>query len=224
MRTNDFWLQNILWIYDYGRGVSILAWVVLGLSIFGGIWTVAEASGLQGSPVILAGLLLVSAISVGGLAMLSRALRWTILFRAIKDFSQKYLLNDLTSNEVLVGIGPGGAIAVGMVAKAIRELGRTPPSIIAFDMRFEELGAEPAFGELWPSNLQLPANNCWIIQGNVSSGRSLQKLRDKFSLQQSKVFAFVISDHVLNREKIDFFMAVGTRNILPWSTEKAKHT
>lgn len=222
MTSNNFWLQKIIWIYDYQTPVSILAGIGLGLSILGGIWTLLDASGVQGSPILLIGLFLVSVFSVLGLIMFSRPLRWAILFRASKDYVQKYLLDELTPDKILVGLGPGGAIVIGIVAKAIRDLGRTPPSIIAFDMKYKDVGANPSVGDLWPQDYSLPAERCWIIQGNVSSGRSLQTLRDRFTLHQAKVFAFVISDHVLNREKIDHFMAIGTRNILPWDTEKAK--
>ncbi len=224
MKSNNFWLQKIIWIYDYQTPVSILAGIALVLSILGEIWTLLEVSGVRGSPTLLIGLLLVSAISVAGFIMISHPLRWAILFRASKDYIQKYLLDELTPDKILVGIGPGGAIVIGIVAKAIRDLGRTPPSIIAFDLRYKELGDNPSIGDLWPNNYSLPSEKCWIIQGNVSSGRSLQALRDRVALHQAKVFAFVISEHVLYREKIDHFMAIGTRNILPWATEKAKGT
>ncbi len=222
MKSNNFWLQKIIWIFDNQTPVSIWVGILLVLSILGGIWTLLEAAGVQGSPILLTGLFLVSAFSVMGLLMLSRPLRWAILSRACKDYIQKYLLDELTPDKILVGIGPGGALAIGIVAKAIRDLGRTPPSIIAFDMRYKDRGTNPSVGNLWPPDYSLPAERCWIIQGNVSGGRSLQTLRNRFSLHQVKVFAFVISELAPIREKIDHFMAIGTRNILPWSTERPK--
>jgi len=196
---------------------------MLFLAIYGGFWALLNSYGVQGSPFIFIMIFCVSALIIIVLVIFSRILRWTILFYASKDYIQKHLLNEITEDKILVGIGPGGAIAIGIVAKAIRDLGRAPPSIVAFDMRYKDLGANPLVGDLWPQDCSLPADKCWIIQGNVSSGRSLQTLRDRFPfLNHAKVFAFVISDHVLSRENIDHFMAIGTRNILPWKIEKAK--
>ena len=36
------------------------------------------------------------------------------------------------------------------------------------------------------------------------------------------ILVLLIAVHVQKREKIDYFMAIGTRNILPWPTEQAK--
>ncbi|WP_155353209.1 hypothetical protein [Acrocarpospora macrocephala] len=138
----------------------------------------------------------------------------------MRDYVHTRLLRELTAEKVLVGIGPGGAIAVGMVAKAIRDLGYEPPSVLVFDMRYETRGKNPRIGALWPESYQLDGNRCWIIQGNVSSGRSLQELRERFSLADCPVFAFVVSEHVAVRENIAAYMAIGSRNVLPWITEQ----
>ncbi len=107
-----------------------------------------------------------------------------------------------------------------MVAKAVRDLGYEPPSVLVFDMRYENRGSNPRVGALWPEDYRLDSSRCWIIQGNVSSGRSLQELRERLSLGDCPVFAFVVSEHVAIRENVAHYMAIGSRNVLPWITEQ----
>lgn len=137
-------------------------------------------------------------------------------FHGSKRLYQAHLVTTLTDDKVLVGIGPGGAIAVGMVANAIRVLGYEPPSVIVVDHRYEVLGSVPRIATLVPSDFRLPAEKCWIIQGHIGTGRSLQKLKEQLSLERAHVLAFVISSAAELREKVDVALMVGSRNVLPW--------
>jgi hypothetical protein len=221
MSSSDrFWLQRIMWIFDRRRSATLVGGAIFAGSLLGLLWTVAEAAGVRGS-VPLAVLLIISCGSGAAIiSIVAGPLRWYILFRAVRDYVRLHLLHDLTAEKVLVGIGPGGAIAVGMVAKAIRDLGCQPPSVLVFDMRYEAKGSNPKIGALWPQDQRLDKSRCWIIQGNVSSGRSLHELQERFSLKDCPVFAFVVSEHVALRENIAHYMVVGTRNVLPWTTEQ----
>jgi hypothetical protein len=147
------------------------------------VWTVADAAGIKGS--VPLAIILIFSCGLGAMlvSVVAGPLRWFILFRAIRNYVRIHLLRDLTAEKILIGIGPGGAIAVGMVAKAIRDLGCDPPSVLVFDMRYETRGSNPRVGALWPDNYQLDSSRCWIIQGNVSSGRSLQELQERLSLK-----------------------------------------
>jgi hypothetical protein len=196
---------------------------LLGLGVVERLWSFMEAGGAAGSPALLAALFGITALTMGLALMLAKPLRWPLLHFAVRSYVRENLLQELSQpNTVLVGIGPGGAIAVGLVAKVLRELGIDPPPIVVFDMAYTQKGADPEIGVHWPVLPQLGSSNCWIIQGNVNSGRSLQKLQRQFQLQNAHIFAFVISDAAKLRENIKHFMAVGTRDILPWPTERPR--
>jgi hypothetical protein len=215
-----FWLQRIIWIFDRRRSATAVGAAVLAGSLVGLVWTVAEAAGVKGSVPLAVLLIFFCGLGAALVSIVAGPLRWFILFKAIRDYVRSYLLPDLTAEKILVGIGPGGAIAVGMVAKAIRDLGCEPPSVLVFDMRYEARGSNPQIGALWPQDHLIDTSRCWIIQGNISSGRSLQELQERFSLKNCPIFAFVVSEHVAVRENVTHYMAVGSRNVLPWITEQ----
>ncbi len=217
---DTFWLQRVIWIFDRRTSATVVGVAVFTASLLGLVWTVAEAAGVKGSVPLAILLIFFCALGATLVSLVASPLRWFILFRAIRDYVGIHLLRELTTEKVLVGIGPGGAIAVGMVAKAVRDLGYEPPSVLVFDMRYEAKGKNPSIGTLWPKEHLIDKSRVWIIHANVSSGRSLQALRERFSLENCPVFAFVVSEHVAVRESIAHYMVVGNRNVLPWITEQ----
>ena len=124
------WLQKIIWIFDRHRSATAIGTVVFAGSLIGLVWTVADAAGIKGS--VPLAIILIFSCGLGAMlvSVVAGPLRWFILFRAIRDYVRIHLLRDLTAEKILIGIGPGGAIAVGMVAKAIRDLGCDPPSVL----------------------------------------------------------------------------------------------
>lgn len=220
MGDRAFWFQRIIWIFDRRAPATIIAAGVLAISLIGQVWTLMAASGVRGSLPLALGLVASATLSAALVLALAGPLHWYLLLRAVKSYVRRFLLRELTTDKILVGIGPGGALAVGVVAKAIRDLGFTPPSVLIFDMRYEVRGHNPTIGSLWPEGWEPDASRCWIIQGNVSGGRSLEELRRRFSLHDCPVFAFVVSEQAPVREKIDHYMAVGSRSAIPWATER----
>jgi hypothetical protein len=212
-----------MWIFDRRKPAKLVGGVISAGTLLGLTWTVAEAAGVRGSTPLAILLIITCGSGVAIMSVVAGPLRWYILFRAVRDYVRLHLLRDLTPEKILVGIGPGGAIAVGMVAKAIRDLGCQPPSVLVVDMRYEAKGNNPNVGALWHQDQGFNNSQCWIIQGNVSSGRSLHELQVRFSLKDCPVFAFVVSEHVALRENIAHYMVVGTRDVLPWTTEQPPH-
>lgn len=215
------WLQNLIWLYDYKSPLGIIGYILIAASVPTTVWNFLEPAGVIGSPLLLIGLILLGVVVALGVALIASLLKWWLLFEAIKSYIKKHLLRKLTDKEILLGIGPGGAIAVGMVAKAVRVLGYEPPSVIVIDHRYDRIGTDPSIGILVSSHLNLPKERCWIIQGHIGSGRSLRVFRERLNLQDVPVFAFVVSREAAAREKIDAALAIGSRAILPWPTEEA---
>ncbi|MCZ7567041.1 MAG: hypothetical protein M5U01_00380 [Ardenticatenaceae bacterium] len=215
------WLQNLIWLYDYMSPPGIIGYGLIVASVPTTVWNFLEPAGVTGSPLLLLGLILLGIVLALSVALIASLLKWWLLFEAIKSYIKKYLLRRLTDKEILLGIGPGGAIAVGMVAKAIRVLGYEPPSVVVIDHHYDRIGADPSIGTLIAPELKLPKERCWIVQGHIGSGRSLRVFRERLNLQDVPVFAFVVSKEAAAREKIDAALAVGSRSILPWPTEEA---
>lgn len=216
------WLQKLVWLYDYKSPLGIIGYGLIVASVPTVVWNFLEPAGMIGSPMLLLGLIVLGIVVALGVGLIASLLKWWLLFEAIKSYIEKHLLRKLTDKEVLLGIGPGGAIAVGMVAKAIRVLGYEPPSVIVIDHHYGHIGADPSIGALLSSDLNLPKERCWIVQGHIGSGRSLRVLRERLNLQDVPVFAFVVSQEATAREKIDAALVVGSRTILPWPTEEAR--
>lgn len=86
-------------------------------------------------------------------------------------------------------------------------------------MRYVKKDDDPVIGATIGDNFNLDKDNCFIIQGNVNTGNSLRRLREKYGLEESPVFAFVISEGAEKRHDIKYNMMVGHRSILPWETE-----
>lgn len=214
------WLQRLVWLYDYDTPRGWLAYAAIASSAAGAGWGILEASGVPGSPKVAAGLIILGILAALLTFLFLSLFRWPLLAAAIKSYVFTHLSNRIDHTTVLVGIGPGGAIAAGLVAKAFRALHREPPSVVIVDHRYDKLGADPTIAKLGVPDLS--HSNCWIIQGHIGTGRSLNLLRHKLNLQNAPVFAFVVSPEALHRERIDALLVVGTRRILPWPTEKAQ--
>lgn len=215
-------LCRLAWIYRLPRSISIIMGVVACFSIFGSFWNLLEASGVGGSPSLSIALLLgiIFVVSIG--VFLARCMHWTLLFWAVKSYVDQHLKQVLSKEGmILLGIGPGGALSVGMVAKALRNLRMDPPSCLVLDMRYVEKGKDPEIGKIIPADMKLPKDKCFIVQGNVNTGRSLRRFREQYGLKECPVFAFVVSEGAKNTEDLKHIMMVGHRSILPWETEAA---
>ena len=156
-------LDKIKWIFRHPRMTTFTVGFVTVAWLIGFIWTLGEAAGVAGSPKLL-GIITVAAFLAVSLGYaFVRSLQWTLLFGAVKTYVRENLLGKFTKDTILIGIGPGGAIAVGMVAKAVRSLGATPPLCLVIDLKYVEKGSNPIIGTLVPGNLCLPPDRCFII-------------------------------------------------------------
>lgn len=215
------WLQHFIWLYDYQSPKTILNYFLLAASVPTVFWSYLEIVGTEGSTDLFIKLVILGMTFALLVALITYFLKWWLLFHALKGYIKKYLLRKLTEEKILLGIGPGGAIAVGMVAKAIRVLNYEPPSVIVIDHRYEFRGEDPSIGKLLSLDKSIPKERYWIIQGHIGTGNSLRVFKNKFDLEEVPVFAFVVSPEANIRENFYATLAIGTRAVLPWPTEKA---
>jgi len=213
-------LCKLAWVYRLPKSISFLSVAIAALSIFGIFWNILEASGVSGSPSLSIGLLLGIMFLLSSGVFFAHFMHWTLLFLAIRSYVDRHLKQTLSRKDlVLLGIGPGGALSVGMVAKALRSLHIEPPSCLVLDMRYKKKGEDPLIGETYPGELKVSKDNCFLIHGNVNTGRSLRCFRNKYGLEECPIFAFVVSEGASKTENITYTMMVGDRSILPWKTE-----
>jgi len=147
--------------------------------------------------------------------LVAKSFRWTLLYAAIKKYVRHSIIPTLKPSTILIGEGAGGALAVGMVSKAIQELGHRVPLSLVIDCEYTGPG-DPRVGMLLPTDLSLVAGDCLIIGSYAGTGRSLRVLKEKYRLQNTPVFCFVISRSLVDRERIEHYLIVGTRSIIPW--------
>ena len=195
---------------------SLIGSAVLVGSVFTISWTLFESAGIRGSARILIGLVAASVACVGAFVVVSRFLRWTFLFAALKDYIRRNHLNNLISADtVLVGAGAGGALAVGMVSKALQELGHPVPHSFVIDCQYrgEKM---PQTGTLLPPGFSLSQRSVFIIHSYLGTARSLDCVKEALGIKDAPVFSFVISEALVGREDIDHYLLVGERAIVPW--------
>jgi len=209
-----------MWLYELETPSSWPAALASVLGVLAALWLLCEVFGFSGSLARGAILLGLSISIVGGIALALRVLGWSVLFLAVKSYVRERFANKVSRDTILVGIGPGGAIAVGMVSKAVREIRGFSPSVLVFDMAWTGTGNPPDIGRLFPPDFTLDSSRVWIIQGDIRTGSSLRKFQDLYHLESAKVFAFVASKDYLFRNRISDYMTTGSRKILPWPTEQ----
>jgi hypothetical protein len=215
MGQGAWWLKSAAWILDLGAPRWAAGLAMLAFSVFSALWTIREASGGVGSPVVAFALASVATAVAATVTLGAQVLRWPLLAAGVKSYVRRYLVGKVIGPEtVLVGAGAGGALAVGLVSKALQDLGHPVPLSLVVD--FEYPAEEPVVGTLLPESYRLTQEDCLIVQSYVGTGRTLRRLRARLGLANVPVFSLVVSDGLSDREEIDHALIVGNRSILPW--------
>ncbi|MBK9340801.1 MAG: hypothetical protein IPN04_09460 [Rhodoferax sp.] len=152
-----WWLDFASHLLDWKTPRGFAGVILLLVPLYAGVWTIRESSGTAGSIGVVLEILATSAAILGASLLGAKLLRWPILYRAVYKYTE-LLLREQTIREttVLVGEGAGGALAVGMVSKAIQELGYPVPLSIVIDCEFIDQ-PKPTVGVLSPKIIEFQA-------------------------------------------------------------------
>jgi hypothetical protein len=203
---------------------SVLSLLLLASSLLGIFWTILDAAGVPGSPQILGLLAAAVALLVTMLVVSIWLLRWAFLYPAIKAYVRDELAGKVIKNDTtLVTAGIGGTIVLGMVAKALQELGHPISKIIATDLTYNEDGV-PEVGKLLPRNFNLTNNQTIIIISYTGTGNALRAIRKRFHIENAPVFSLVVSNAANQRERVEHYLISGSRTIIPWERSVVRNT
>jgi hypothetical protein len=190
----------------------------MAVALIGFGWTLFDASGVSGSPVLLRGLISASLLIVATLILVARAFKWPLLYAAVREYVRRHLWGrTLTSETILVGGSSGGGLAVGMVAKAVQELYGRAPRVFVIDQDYYAGEFTPRTGTLLNrAAVNLRAAKVLYVTSYIGTGRSKEALRQFLGTEDLITFAFVVDDAVTDRDFTDYFLVQGRRSIVPW--------
>ncbi len=217
------WFQIMAWWMEKDIPRSTIAILFLALSISGQAWSLLEAGGVKGYPSLPILLIITSSFAVGLLLLLARAFRWTALFIATKQYLRSAILLDYDGvpPTVLIGAGGGSGIALGMVAKALKDLKLPEPETILLD-GYYNTEKKPVIGERMAEDIPLEGASVLLVLSWIGTGAWLDKLRERSDLRDFRVFSFGLSKPAKGRKDVDYYLYCGERDILPWSRTEAR--
>lgn len=220
--------QNVPWIKFVNKllanevPTSLVGIALLVGSIFNLVWTALQSAGVGGSSRVFFILSTASIALVSVIIIVFRFFRWTFLFAGVKEYIRRNRLYEkISADTVLLGAGAGGALAVGMVSKALQELGHPIPHTFVIDCQYRKCDHNPQTGTLLPPKFKLSAQSVFIIHSYLGTGRSLDCVRERLENKNVPVFSFVISEALVGREDIEHYLVVGERAIIPWGKSSA---
>ncbi len=211
------WVQFVAKLLSRKLSVSLTGMLFFVASAFSILWMLFESAGIRGSLRICFFLLMASVLAALAVTIVLRFLRWKLLFASVKAYIRRNELNkQMSEDTVLVGAGAGGALAVGMVSKALQELGNVVPHSFVIDCQYRGKQEAPKTGLLLPDSFTLSGRNVFIIHSYLGTGQSLKCVREVLGINDAPVFSFVISEALVDREDIGHYLVVGERAIIPW--------
>lgn len=212
-----WWIKFAAWLLDFPKPRTILASIVLFSSIYGALWTLFESSGITGSLKVMLVLLFIAFTFVALLMLILSVLKWKLLFAAVKDYVGKKMWgSDIDTDTILVGGGPGGGIAVGMVAKALHELGKPGPKILVVDQDYVDGNTLPHTGNLLPEGFCIRSDKVLYVSSYIGTGRSREAVLDRLGLSNVITFAFVVDEALTGRYEPEHYLVRGRPSLIPW--------
>ncbi|MFY0564073.1 hypothetical protein ACN28E_09505 [Archangium lansingense] len=183
------------------------------LAVFGTTHQLYEATG--GTNSLKSGIILLAAstlivVAIYGLLL---PLRWALIFSSLKSL----LRNNpgiVTPKTVIVGAGPGSALAIGMLLKALQDLKRPTPRVILMGLEYSQTTGEPVILHPPLSPPALTESDTLFVFSHIGTGSALQALRTTLNLKTSPVLAFVVNP--VARIKCNYSLATGDHTLLPW--------
>lgn len=204
------------WFRAFGIVGGLIGWFLLGIPIFGVIWTFCEAAGVPGSRVVFLVLALLASVIALLLILAAKPLQWFFTYKTLEHYVRERMASDaLTADTVLCGDGPGAAIIGGMLTKVLQADSRPVPPLVILDLDYDENGTATigTYAQLSEGALENKAP--MIVLSAVTTGNNLKAMKQIPSLVQAKVFTFVVEPSF--RGEIDYAVVRGGREVLPWA-------
>ncbi len=201
--------------------------VALSVAVLQPAWTLLEVAGIEGSPRMLFTFLGSVAVRTFPIYVLTRpAMRWALLYAAVDQYIKKQYTPNAKVPRYILNSGNGGAIAAGMVAKAIGRHASTKdcsrePSVFVLDL-FTRPPQKPDIGTRC-EKVEVDLEESLIVVSFVDAGRVLRAILKRFGANAStKVFSLLIDDSGEKWETcVVEYLAKGKPSFLPfWYREK----
>jgi hypoxanthine phosphoribosyltransferase len=222
--THNFVLSLANNLIAFHGTPSLLAFSGLVFSAFTLLTAITSTAAIAGSPTLLGQLLLLSVAIAISLSLLCRVLRWNLIAWGVRGHLKPIAF---MQPQLLIGIGPGGAIIAAIIAKQLIDAVNYEPLVTIVDRVFKRDGAFLDVQVTDITKLQLEVGDTGkpvlLVTSEVHSGNTLKKVGTQLTSAGIKhqVFAFVASPHSCYR--VDHcVLASETRGILPWRDAPAR--
>lgn len=203
-----------------GGWTTWAAYVSACASLFLLLQALLTAAGVVGSYKTVLLEIVACMLLVGSLFFL-RLFRWNILHWALRKNVQKFLHYDPS---VIVGVGPGGAILAGMIAKIIAQHTTKEPAVFVVDRVYKNEGRT--------MSVQLGKNSCinfefnsvdpkdkrvLIVTPEIHSGNTIKTVCEEFEHAglDHKVFALTWSVDATATPDM-YLVRSNERGLIPW--------
>jgi hypothetical protein len=198
----------------------------MAVFVFGGLANVIGVAGVPGSFELLIELGVASLI-VASCILAVWGFRWNLVSAGI-GLELDWI--KAQNPALVIGVGPGGAIIAGMIAKKLAQELRREPLVFVVDRVFKtagrSLGVE--LGRTGRIDVNFPrmgGERVLVATSEVHGGNTMtlicQELDEAGLIDQYATFAFVSSPH--SRFKVDRCVLVSdNRGLLPWPDSPAR--
>lgn len=204
----------------FSGGLSALGGgLAVSASIFGLLWGLASAAGLAGSPTTVIVLLLASVLPTVAVLGL-RPVRWTVVAWVLRSNIDRVVQ---FGPKLIIGIGPGGAIISGMMAKVLADRMGAEPRVYVIDRTYKWEGnalgvslSEALTGPVSASG-SVKSKGVLLASSEVHTGSTMKMVSEylsglgiehkSFSLICSPSSGFAVDYTVIRSDK---------RGLLPW--------
>lgn len=212
--------NNLFSLHDT---MSVLVFLGVALSTFGVLTGVIGVAGVVGSPAVLA-LLVAASLALAGSLLLVRLVRWNLVSVGIRG-DLDWIISHNPS--LIIGVGPGGAIIAGMIAKQLAIRVKREPPVFVIDRVFRKAGRALSVqvSKTGQINVDLigQAGRVLLVTSEVHSGNTMRLVsqeldeagvtHDTFSFLVSPHSSFAVDRHILRSDH---------RGILPWPDAPAR--
>lgn len=196
-------------------GVSFLVFLGVCATVFGLITSATGAAGVQGSWTVLAVTVLASVALASSLFLL-RLFRWELIWKGLGG-----QLPWIGRPDVVVGIGPGGAVIAGMIAKRLVGYAQCEPIVVVADRTFKNAGNRLVveIGEvaLPPASEGAQQREILVVGSEVHSGGTMAEVCRRLDDAgiDHRTFSFLVSPN--SNFKVDnYVLRSDSRGIIPW--------
>ncbi len=205
-------------LFSGGLATASSAFVITA-SVFGVLWGLASAAGVEGGPTTVIITLLLSVlptIAVLGL----RPVRWTLLAWLLQTNIDRLVQ---FGPDLVIGLGPGGAIIAGMIAKMLAAKRGEEPLVYVVNRTFKWEGKrlDVSLVEALPGATSvtgaITGKRVLLVTPEVHTGGTIKKASEylsqlgidhrTFCLIRSPSSVFAVDISVLDSDK---------RGLLPW--------